>query len=64
MPPIGAYLEHDRLRHREARLERALIVLEARASILRGLGRPIPAPLASTIVGFRSELEATRARLL
>ena len=61
MPPIAAYLEHDRLRYREARLARALSVLEARADIIRGIGHPIPAPLASAINGFRSELEATRA---
>lgn len=62
MPPISAYLELDRLRHREARLTRALSVLEARADAFRSNGHPVPAPLASTISGFRSDLEATRAR--
>lgn len=64
MPPISAYLELDRLRHREARLSRALTVLEARADIMRRNGQQVPASLASTITGFRSDLEATRARLL
>ena len=64
MPPIAAYLEHDRLRYREARLVRALTVLEARASNLRDVGRLVPAPLASAITGFRGELDATRERLL
>ena len=63
MPPIAEYLELDRLRHREARLARVLTVLEARADTMRGSGRPVPAPLASAILGFRGDLDETRARL-
>lgn len=63
MPPIAAYLEHDRLRHREARLVRALTVLEGRAAQMRSAGRDVPPPLASAILGFRDDLHATRARL-
>ena len=64
MPPIAVYLEHDRLRHREARLARALTVLEARAEVLRTYGHPVPSSLASAITGFRTELDATREQLL
>ncbi|HZO36903.1 MAG TPA: hypothetical protein VFB41_08505 [Solirubrobacteraceae bacterium] len=64
MPPIAAYLELDRLRYREARLARALRVLEARADVLKNYGHPVPSTLASAISGFREELEATREQLL
>jgi hypothetical protein len=63
MPPIAVTLEHDRLRYREARLQRALTVLEARAENLETHGQPVPSPLFAAISGFRSELETTRRRL-
>ena len=63
MPPIAVTLEHDRLRYREARLVRALTVLEARAENLATHRQPLPSPLLTAISDFRSELATTRQRL-
>jgi hypothetical protein len=63
MAPIAVDLELDRLRYREARLVRAVAVLEARAAELLAAERPIPAALSSALAGFRDDLAATRAQL-
>lgn len=48
----------------EARLARALRVLEGRMAELRRSGRPVPAPLSNAVTGFREDLQSTRVQVL
>jgi len=64
MSPIATVLETDRLRMQEARLARALRVLEGRMAELRRSGRPVPAPLSNAVTGFREDLQSTRVQVL
>jgi hypothetical protein len=59
--PIGGDLEHDRLRHRERRVQMVLDILRERART-RPAGA-VPTGLAEAIRSFEAELEAVRRAL-
>jgi hypothetical protein len=56
-------LEHRRLVHREARLQRAIRALEERVEEKRRHGRLIPLALRSSLEDFKRELRRTEAIL-
>jgi hypothetical protein len=64
MPPIAVDLEHDRLAHREARLARAVGILETRVRDMHAASRPVPRPLVLALRSFRADLDDIRARRL